>query len=180
MKPWFQLFLLTPWLSGAAIAVDTHDTRMLSQPAVSAKHIAFVYAGDLWVANLDGTDVRRLTAHPGLESNPRFSPDGTHIAFSGQYDGNTDVFVVPVKGGEPRRLTYHPSEDLVQSFTPDGTSVLFTSAREVYTLRYRQLFTVPLAGGMPVKLPIPNASKATYSPDGSHIAYVPLSEAFRQ
>jgi tricorn protease len=182
---WQRLFLPLAaaglWgLAGSVLAVDTHDTRMLSGPAVSARHVAFLYAGDLWAANLDGSGVRRLTSHPGVESNPRFSPDGTLIAFSAQYDGNTDVYVVPVEGGEPKRLTYHPSEDLVQSFTPDGKAVLFTSPREVYTRRHAQLFTALLAGGMPEKLPIPHAFKASYSPDGSRIAYVPLYEAFRQ
>jgi tricorn protease len=167
-------------LAGAALAVDTQDTRMLGAPAVSARHVAFIYAGDLWLANLDGSGVRRLTAHPGLGSNPRFSPDGNLIAYSAQYDGNTDVYVVPVEGGEPKRLTYHPGEDVVQSFTPDGKGVLFTSAREVYTRRHTQLFTAPLAGGLPAKLPIPHAAKAAYSPDGSRLAYVPLYEAFRQ
>ncbi len=99
---------------------DLVDTRMLAQPAISQEHIAFVYAGDLWAARLDGSDVRRLTTHKGAEGRPRFSPDGTLIAFSGQYDGNTDVFVVPVRGGVPKRLTWHPGADIVQDFTPDG------------------------------------------------------------
>ena len=167
-------------VAGTATAVDVHDTRLLAQPAVSAKHVAFTYAGDIWIANLDGSGVRRLTSHIGVEMCPRFSPDGSLLAFSGQYDGNTDVFVVPVEGGEPRRLTWHPGDDLVQGFTPDGTAVLFTSPREVYTRRHTKLYTVPVAGGMEAKLPIPHAFKATYSPDGSHLAYVPLYEAFRQ
>src|SRR5438552_7690331 len=81
--------------------ISTLDTRLIEQPAISADHVAFVYAGDLWVANLDGSNVRRLTTHPGEESRPRFSPDGKWIAFSGQYDGNTDVYIVPTTGGEP-------------------------------------------------------------------------------
>src|SRR6516225_7573610 len=99
---------------------DVRDTRLLAQPAVSERHIAFVYADDLWVADLDGKNVRRLTTDPGAETNPVFSPDGQTIAFSGQYDGNTDVFVVPVTGGSPKRLTSHPSPDVVRGWTPDG------------------------------------------------------------
>ena len=169
-------------LVGAAplLAVDVRDTRLLAQPAVSEHHLAFLYAGDLWVSGRDGSGVRRLTAHSGVVRNPAFSPDGRLIAFSAQYDGNTDVYVVPVEGGIPRRLTWHPGPDLVQAFTPDGSAVLFTSAREVYTRRYTQLFTVPLDGGMPERLPIPFAAKAAFSPDGSRIAYTPLSESFRQ
>jgi tricorn protease len=159
---------------------DVNDTRLLAEPAVSATHIAFVYAGDLWSARLDGSGVRRLTAHGGAESRPRFSPDGRWVAFSGQYDGNTDVFIVPVAGGIPQRLTWHPGADVVQDWSRDGSAVLFTSGRAVHTNRYTQLFTVPVDGGMPEQLPIPHAAKATFSPDGARIAYLPLGERFRQ
>lgn len=156
------------------------DTRLLDQPAVSARHIAFAYAGDLWIANLDGSDVRRLTSHPGEESRPRFSPDGATVAFSGQYDGNVDVYVVSVEGGEPKRLTWHPGDDLVQDFTPDGGAVVFTSQRDVHTRRFWHLFRVPVAGGVPTGYDLPTCTKAALSPDGKRIAYTPLSEAFRQ
>jgi tricorn protease len=155
---------------------DIHDTRLLTQPAVSARHIAFSYADDLWVADLDGKNVRRLTSDIGAETHPVFSPDGETIAFSGQYDGNTDVYVVPVAGGSPRRLTWHPAPDLVRGFTPDGKAVLFSSPRHCFTNRYTQLFTVPLAGGMPEQLDIPHGVQACFSPDGSHIAYTPLGD----
>ena len=153
---------------------------MLEQPAVSATHVAFVYAGDLWVARLDGSDVRRLTTHPGQESRPRFSPDGQWIGFTGEYDGNTDVYLVPVAGGEPRRLTWHPGGDSVRDFTPDGKEILFISQRDVYTNRFAHLFRVPVAGGFPTRIPIPSCSKAAMSPDGRKLAYVPLNEAFNQ
>ena len=163
-----------------AFAQNIDDTRLLSQPAVSATHVAFTYAGDLWISNRDGSGVRRLTTHPGNETNPRFSPDGRWIAFSGQYDGNTDVFLVPVPGGPPKRLTWHPSPDVVQDFAPDGSAVLFFSQRNSFTGRYAQLYTVSVDGGHPEQLPIPNAFKADYSPDGRMIAYTPLSEPFNQ
>ena len=166
-------------LSGDS-GVSTTDTRLLSEPAVSAQNIAFAYAGDLWICDLDGRGARRLTSHDGLESNPRFSPDGALVAFTAQYDGNTDVYVVPATGGEPRRLTWHPGADVVQGFTVDGARVLFTSGRAVHTNRFRQLFTVPIEGGYPERLPIPTAHKATFSPDGTKIAYTPLYEAFNQ
>jgi len=166
--------------AASLFAVDIHDTRLLTDPAVSANAIAFAYANDLWVANLDGSNVRRLTSHPGVESGPKFSPDGSMIAFTGRYDGNTDVFVVPTAGGVPKRLTYHPNNDVALGFTPDGSAVLFSSPREVYTRRYLQLFTVPVIGGAVTKLPIPNGAKATYSPDGKKIVYQPIGDAFLQ
>ncbi|MDP9194860.1 MAG: PDZ domain-containing protein [Acidobacteriota bacterium] len=175
-----NLALVVALTSSSLLAVDIHDTRLLHDPAVSANRIAFAYANDLWVAGLDGGGARRLTSHPGVESRPRFSPDGNWIAFAGEYDGNTDIFVVATEGGVPRRLTWHPGEDLPQGFTPDGKSVLFTSPREVHTMRYRQLFTVPVAGGAAEKLPIPNASEASYFDDGSRIVYQPLADAFGQ
>ena len=159
---------------------DGAATLMLAQPAVGTDRIAFSYAGDLWVAGLDGSSPRRLTSHSGTEMNPRFSPDGAWIAFSGEYDGNTDVFLVPAEGGVPTRLTWHPAADLVQSFTPDGSAVLFASGRNAYTGRHRQLFTVSTSGGQPEQLPIPHAFKAAYSADGARIAYTPLYEAFTQ
>jgi tricorn protease len=156
------------------------DTRLLAQPAVSATHVAFVYAGDLWSARLDGSDVRRLTTSEGPVSNPAFAPDGQAIAFSAQYDGNTDVYIVPVEGGAPKRLTWHPGADVVQGFTPDGRQVVFTSPRAVFTGRYTQLFTVPVDGGVEQPLPIPHANRASYSADGRRIAYNPLPPQFLQ
>jgi len=173
------LFLVTT--IPALLAVDVNNTRLLSQPAVSLDHIAFIYANDLWLAALDGGNARRLTSDEGIASNPAFSPDGKLIAFSAQYDGNTDVYVMPVEGGAPKRLTWHPGPDLVQCFTPDGKAVLFTSPREVFTTRYTQLFTASVGGDTPVeKLKIPNAAKAAYSPDGARIIYNPLYQAFAQ
>ena len=163
-----------------ARAVDVTDTRLLSEPAVSESLLAFAYANDLWIAGPDGSGARRLTSHPGVESGPRFSPDGTLVAFTGRYEGNTDVYVIPAGGGEPRRLTWHPGDDVALGFTPDGAAVLFSSPRSVYTRRYTQLFTVPVEGGFPTRLAIPHASKAAISPDGRTIAYLPLGEPFLQ
>ncbi|HTD99488.1 MAG TPA: PDZ domain-containing protein [Mucilaginibacter sp.] len=180
MKSLRLLSVMLLALPFTCFAIDTKDTRMLSQPAISGGHIAFIYAEDLWVANTDGSQPRRLTVDEGIESSPYFSPDGKLIAFSAQYDGNTDVYTIPVEGGIPKRLTWHPAPDMVRGFTSDGKSVLFISQRTVFTNRYAQLFTVPVTGGPESKLEIPNANWATYSPDGKWMAYTPLSDAFKQ
>jgi tricorn protease len=171
------LFTLIPKVSEG---INSKDTRMMAQPAISANHIAFIYAEDLWVANSDGTDPRRLTVDEGIESNPCFSPDGKIIAFNAQYDGNTDVYTIPAEGGVPTRLTWHPGTDLVRGFTPDGKNVVFISQQSSFTNRYFQLFTVGINGGFPEKLKIPNAWAACYSPDGKSMAYTPLSPAYQQ
>ena len=161
-------------------AQSTTDTRLLSQPAASATHVAFAYAGDIWSAKLDGSDVRRLTTADGDENAPVFSPDGSMIAFTGNYDGNQDVYVIPVGGGSPRRLTYHPGADVAQAFTADGRRVLFTSGRNAFTGAHSQLYTVSIDGGAEDRLPIPNAYQATFSPDGKRVAYNALPPAFTQ
>jgi len=166
--------------AGTLSGIDTSDTRMLSQPAVSKSHIAFIYAEDLWVMNADGSNPRRLTVDEGIEGEPCFSPDGSLIAFSAQYDGNTDVFVVPVAGGVPERLTWHPGGDAARGFTPDGKKVLFISQRSTFTGRYSQLFTVGIGGGYPEKLEIPNAYYASWSADGSRMAYTPIPPVHAQ
>jgi tricorn protease len=155
---------------------DLENTRLLRSPAVSASRVAFVYADDLWVADLDGHNVRRLTTDGTVEGSPVFSPDGQTIAYSAKQEGNTDVYVIPAGGGAARRLTWHPADDVVRGFTPDGKEVLFSSPRQVFTRRYTQLFTVPLTGGMPMQVPLPNAVQASFSPDGERIAYTPLAD----
>lgn len=180
MRKIIPLTLLLVFLSIPGLyAVDTADTRMLTQPAVSNTHICFSYAEDLWVADIDGKNVRRLTTHEGAETNPHFSPDGKWIAFSGDYDGNVDVFAVPVEGGVPRRLTWHPGDDTARGFTPDG-KVMFISERFAVYTRLTQLFTVPLGGGYPTRLPLHRVTKAAFSPDGKYLVYNPLREAFLQ
>jgi len=174
------LFLFLFICPATVLAIDPNDTRMLTQPAVSANYIAFIYAEDLWVVNKDGSQPRRLTVDEGLESNPVFSPDGKTIAFNAEYDGNTDVFIVPVEGGIPKRLTWHPSPDIVRGFTSDGKSVLFASQQATFSNRYAQLYTIPVSGGMATQLQIPNAGWATYSPDGKQLAYNPINDAFKQ
>ncbi|MGA3039445.1 MAG: PDZ domain-containing protein, partial [Bryobacteraceae bacterium] len=163
-----SLLLLAPF----ANAQTGH--LLLRNPAVSRTQIAFSYAGDLWTVPREGGEAKRLTTAPGVETDPVFSPDGSLIAFTGEYDGNVDVFVMPASGGVPRRLTYHPGQDGAVGWTPDGKRVLFASSRAIPNDGAR-LYTLPLeGGGLPEELPLPIAFEGSYSPDGSHLAYVPL------
>jgi tricorn protease len=139
---------------------------------VSQTQIAFAYGGDIWVVGREGGDAQRLTSGVGLETGPVFSPDGTMIAFTSEYDGNGDVYVVPAAGGEPRRLTYHPGPDEAVGWTRDGKQILFLSHRNSPT-DPAKLFTVPVEGGFPTEIPLPMVAEGSYSPDGSKLAYVP-------
>src|SRR5262249_2623036 len=161
------------------LAFDASDTRLLATPAITEGKIAFIYAGDIWIAGADGSNPRRVTSHPGDEENPYFAPDGKHIAFTASYDGNVDVYVIPTEGGEPTRLTWHPGNDIVRGFTPDG-KVLFSSQRTVVTRRHAQFFTVDITGGVPQRIPVPTADMGAISPDGKYLAYTPLGEVWRQ
>src|SRR5215203_1128881 len=104
----------------AAVAAESGaQTRLLRTPAVSARHIAFAYAQNIWTVDRAGGNARRITSFQGRTSNPKFSPDGSLIAFSAEYGGNTDVYIVSPDGGQPKRLTWHPGSDMVQGWTPD-------------------------------------------------------------
>jgi len=170
-------------LSSAALAAASAPggpSKMLTEPALSAERVAFVYGNDVWTCRLDGSGVSRVTSGPGVKMRPAFSPDGSLLAFSAELDGNLDVYVVPAAGGVPKRLTWHPGRDVAQGFTPDGKSVLFTSPRAAFNNRHTQLYTVPVEGGLETALPIPYASRAAYSPDGKTIAYNPNNPAHLQ
>ncbi|HWQ56527.1 MAG TPA: PDZ domain-containing protein [Bryobacteraceae bacterium] len=149
---------------------------LLQKPTLNQTHIVFVYAGDLWSVPREGGDAVRLTTGAGTETDPAFSPDGSQIAFTGEYDG-TDIYVVPAAGGVPRRLTYHPGPDQVLGWTPDGKRILFRSSRNSYS-RFMRLFTIAPDGTFPEELPLPMADAAAWSGDGSRIAYTPLAPAF--
>jgi tricorn protease len=146
---------------------------LLRTPTVSRTQIVFSFAGDLWIVGRGGGDARRLTSGIGKETDPFFSPDGTQVAFSGEYDGNQDVYVVPTAGGVPKRLTYHPAADTVTGWTPDGRNITFVSTRSSYYHFADQMFTVPPSGGFAVRVPLPIVEQASYAPDASHLAYVP-------
>jgi tricorn protease len=160
--------LLVGGLTAAAHAQI--DARMFRYPDVSRTHIAFVYAGDIWIVPKDGGTASRLSSPPGEEQYPRFSPDGSEIAFSGNYDGNTDVYVMPAMGGTPRRVTYHPALDRLLDWTPDGRRLLMAS-RRASGIPVSHLYLVDAAGGLPERLPAPYGEIAALSPDGRRLAY---------
>jgi tricorn protease len=151
----------------------SQGSMLLRQPTVNDNSIVFVHADDLWKADLKGGDALRLTSAVGTETNPRFSPDGKWIAFTGQYDGNVDVFVIPAEGGEPKRLTWHPGGDLVQCWTPDSKYVIFTSGREGYPTVNSKFYKVSLEGGTPEALSLPFGFVGSLSEDGTTMAYQP-------
>jgi tricorn protease len=165
------------------------QTRLLRFPAVSGDRIAFTYAGDLWTAPITGGVAVRLTAHPGLELFPAFSPDGHTIAFTGQYDGDEQVYVVPASGGVPKQLTFYPTtgpraerwgfDNQVYGWTPDGSRILFRSERDGWSLSRTRLYTVAAAGGPAEALPMPRGGSGAYSADGRRIVYSPLFRDFR-
>src|SRR5579871_2668881 len=168
--------LLAAFILSAGIAAPA-PKLLFEKPTLSADRIAFVYAGDLWIVARSGGEAQRLTRGIGIETRPYFSPDGKGIAFTGEYDGNVDVYTVSAAGGVPRRLTWHPSPDETLGWTPDGMSILFRSPRNSYS-RFTQLFTVSRSGGFPSELPLPMGAEGSYSPDGQFLAYVPLNHAF--
>jgi tricorn protease len=160
------------------LSAAPNETRLMRFPDIHNDQVVFVYAEDLWVSSTHGGPARRLTAHPGDELYPKFSPDGKWIAFTGEYDGNSDVFVVPAAGGEPKRLTYHPGADIVLGWSPDGR-ILFRSSRASDLPDYGRLFLISPEGGLPEMLSIPRASLATFSADGQRIAYNMTSQEQR-
>jgi len=157
--------------SGPARA-EAQKPLLLRDPSISKTQIAFSYAGNIWIADREGGNLRRLTSG-GHEGQPAFSPDGSLVAFTGAYDGTRSVYVVPSSGGDPRQLTYHPADGEVAGWTRDGKNVVFSSERTAFARDVVQLFTVPVEGGFATQVPLARASEASFSPDGSRVAYVP-------
>jgi tricorn protease len=159
------------FFAGNAMRAAEQTPLLAQEPTLSKTTIVFSYGGYLWSVPREGGEARQITTG-GHEQFPVFSPDGKWIAFTGQYDGNTDVFVVPAEGGTPKRLTWHPDQDVTVGWTPDSKRVLFLSTREAYA-DFTRLYTVPVEGGVAEVLPMWRAFEGSYSPDGMQMAYVP-------
>src|SRR5689334_22498902 len=176
-------------LLSAMLAPAGAQTKLLRFPDLHGNQIAFTYGGDLWTAAATGGTATRLTAHPGVEVFGKFSPDGKWIAFTGQYDGDEQVYVVSASGGEPKQLTFYPArgpltprwgyDNQVYGWTNDGKSIVFKSLRDSWTLPEARLYTVPATGGPATPLPMPEAGSGAFSPDGSKMVYSPQSRDFR-
>lgn len=147
------------------------ETLLIRSPAVSANHLAFVYGGDIWISDKDGSNPRRLTVNPAVEQNPMFSPDGKQIAFTGNYDGNTDVYVIPIEGGAPKRVTYHPAADVMRGWL-DNNQLYFTSTRDYQFALSPRLHQINIDGTAEKALPMPEAVQGTPSADKRYWAYI--------
>ncbi len=183
----FSTALLAAALVPAAVSAGT---KLLRFPDVHGDQVVFSYGGDLWKASTAGGLATRLTAHPGVELFAKFSPDGRSIAFTGQYDGDEQVYVIPAEGGEPRQLTFYPAagplpprwgyDNQVYGWTPDGTGVLYRAVSDADGGRTENsLFVAPLAGGLPERLPMPTAGAGDFAPDGKRLVYSPKMRDFR-
>ena len=182
-----HLFALCALLS--AIGTLSAQTKLLRFPDIHDNRIAFTYGGDLWAVPVTGGTATRLTAHPGVEVFAKFSPDGKWIAFTGQYDGDEQVYVMPSGGGEPKQLTFYPArgplaprwgyDNQVYGWSNDGRYIIFRSLRDGWTLGLSRLYRVPIEGGAAEALPMPKSGAGSYSPGGNQIVYSPLFRDFR-
>ena len=171
----FVLIGASAWLSAA------DEARLLRFPATNGSEIVFSYAGDLYKVPVTGGEAQRLTSHVGYEMFPRFSPDGKTIAFTGQYDGNTEVYTIPSIGGEPQRLTYTATNarddlgdrmgpnNIVMAWSPDGKQIIYRN--RISSGFSGKLYSVNQEGGMPEAVPLPEGGFCSYSPDGKRLAY---------
>ncbi len=172
----FSLLLLTAFAGNLFAQIDA---RMLQYPDVSKTKIVFSYGDNLWIVSKEGGVANKLTTPKGVEILPRFSPDGSHIAFSGNYEGNVDIYVIPSEGGMPVRVTHQGMADKMVCWYPDGKHLLYASSMESGKQRFDQFYKVSPDGGMPEKLVLPYGEFASISPDGNSIAYTPRTRVFR-
>ena len=190
-RKWLALFVAITAIAISAQAQDSQESRLLRFPDIYKDKVAFVYGGDIWLASASGGVARRITSHPGRELFPKFSPNGKWIAFTGQYDGNFNVYVMPAEGGQPRQLTFYqgsaqPLSDRmgihnqVVTWTPDSKRIVFLSRRDASNGWIKRPFTVSLDGGLPEPLPMDQGGLLSYSADGSKLAYNMIFRNFRQ
>ena len=189
MRTHLSIRLALAAVVAAALSTASAQTKLLRFPDIHGDQIAFSHGGDIWLANVSGGQATRLTSHPGVEVFAKFSPDGKSIAFTGQYDGDEQVYVVPTSGGVPKQLTWYPTggpraerwgyDNQVYGWTKDGSRILFRSQRASWTLSQTRLYTVSPKGGSAIPLPMPLAGSGAYSPDGKRIVYSKVFRDFR-
>jgi len=172
------------------LAQEPQEGRLLRFPDVRGDKVAFVYGGDIWLASASGGVARRVTTHPGRELFPKFSPDGKWLAFTGQYDGNFNVYVMSAEGGQPRQLTFYQGSarqlndrmgihNMVINWTPDSKRILFLSRRDASNGWIKRPFTVSIDGGLPEPLPMDRGGLTSFNADGTKIAYNRIFRNFR-
>ncbi|MGV3761238.1 S41 family peptidase [Parapedobacter sp.] len=181
--------LLLALLCSILVTAAQEEVRLLRFPAVHGSQVVFTYAGDLYTASTQGGMARRITSHPGYELFARFSHDGKHIAFTGQYDGNTEVFVIPATGGEPKRITYTATlgrddvadrmgpNNIVMGWTPDDQHVIYRGRGTSFNAFKGKLYLAPISGDLSRELPFSVASWASYNADGTKLA---MNRVFRE
>jgi tricorn protease len=191
MRQSFTLIIGLFLFSTIASAQPADEARLLRFPAIHGDSVVFTYAGNLYTVPAAGGVARKLTNHEGFEMFARFSPDGKQLAFTGQYDGNTEVYLMPAEGGTPKRLTYTATlgrddvsdrmgpNNIVIGWTPDGKNILFRSRMNSFNDFIGQLFTVSVDGSLPEQLPLPRGGFGSYSPDGSKLVYNRIFREFR-
>ncbi|WP_228851580.1 S41 family peptidase [Aegicerativicinus sediminis] len=167
-----SVFLVTIFLSVTSLSYSQIDAKLMRYLDMSKDKIAFVYGGDIWIMPRSGGQAIQLTHSQGEESDPRFSPDGSEIAYSASYNGNMDIYVMPVEGGIPKRLTYASFPDRMLDWHPDGKSLMIASRREAKTPRVNEFFMLDVNGGLPTKLDIPYGELAKFNSDGSKLVYI--------
>jgi tricorn protease len=187
LRKWIALWIVgCAWV---AAGQEAQDARLLRFPDIHKDKIVFMYGADLWLVPSSGGVARRITSHPGRELFPKFSPDGKWIAFTGQYDGNFNVYVMPAEGGQPRQLTFYqggtPLNDRmgihneVVTWFPDSKRILFLSRRDASNGWVKRPFSVSIDGGLPQPLPVDQGGLTSFSADGSKIAYNQIFRNFR-
>lgn len=180
--------LLTIWVP-AEFGQQQGEGRLMRFPDISSDQIAFSYGGDLWLVSRQGGTARRITTHPGLELFPKFSPDGSKIAFTAQYDGNFNVYVMPSEGGDPKQLTFNPGggplnermgiHNQVLTWFPDSKRIVYLSRRDTYNDWFGRPFVISTDGGLTERLPIDKGGVMSFSPDGESMAYNRIFRNFR-
>ena len=188
----FAFLLITCALSLSSLfAQEAQEGRLLRFPDIYKDKVAFMYGGDLWLASTAGGTARRITSHPGRELFPKFSPDGKWLAFTGQYDGNFNVYVMPSEGGQPTQLTFYQGQaqplsdrmgvlNQVIGWTPDGKSIIFLSRRDASNGWTKRPYTVSVNGGLPQPMFMDEGGLLSYSPEGNKIAFNRIFRNFRQ
>jgi tricorn protease len=191
-KRFLFLFLCVLLLAGASVGAgqEMPEGRLMRFPDIYKDKIVFMYGGDLWLASSSGGDARRITSDPGRELFPKFSPDGKWIAFTGQYDGNFNVYVMPAQGGQPKQLTFYQGaaaqlsdrmgiHNEVVNWFPDSKRILFISRSDASNGWTKRPFSVSIDGGLPQPMPVDQGGLTSFSADGTKIAYNPIFRNFR-